>query len=142
MKSSFKQLFSLTAMALLLVCGVAVAEHGGIPHEPGTKTPFVIKSADWSEQIEVLRVQGKGQHECVIEVFNEGSGDKIGETVVPPGKNWYVDIPENAGDDPLDPVPCTVGARQVGTEYCKEDYDTQDVQHAPDDCGPEVEECD
>jgi hypothetical protein len=141
MTKSSKQWISVTAIALMLAGSAVLADRNGIPH---TKTPFVIKSAEWSEQIDVLRVQGKGQYRCVIEVYNEGNHEYLGETEVPPGKNWYVDIDiSEDADPPLNQVPCTVGARQVGTEYCKEDYDTQDVQHAPDECGPEVEdECD
>ncbi|MEN8128890.1 MAG: hypothetical protein ABFS45_01570, partial [Pseudomonadota bacterium] len=125
MKNRAKILITALVSTLLLLGTAAMAEQ---PTEPHTKTPFRINIAEWSDQIEVLRVQGKCQYNCVIEVFNEGSGELIAVTEEVPGKTWYVTIPENGSEPPLEPVPCVVGAHQIGTEYCKDKYDTLDVQ--------------
>jgi len=135
MKNLSRHWFSVGAMVLLLASSIASAEQYKY-HRPSDG--FRIYVAEWSEDIEVLRVVGRGQVFCVVEIFNEGSGEEIGETVVKPGTRWFLDIPDNSSAPPLDPVPCTIGARQVGSEYCHEDYDTQDVQNAPDDCGPQL----
>jgi hypothetical protein len=136
MKHRSKILLSAIVSTLLLVGSTAVADKD----DSHTKTPFRINIAEWSDEVEVLRVQGKCQYNCVIEVFNEGSGELIAITEEVPGKTWYVTIPEKGSDPPLDPVPCVVGAHQIGSDTCRDAYDTLDVQNAPDDCAPVLEE--
>ena len=132
MKNRAKFLITALVSTLLLVGTAAMAEH--------TRTPFRINIAEWSDEIEVLRVTGKCGYNCVIEVFNEGSEEKIAETVEVPGKTWFVTIPDKGSEPPLEPVPCVVGAMQICDGVPDvEHYDTLDVQNAPDDCGPEVE---
>jgi hypothetical protein len=135
MKKRAKILITALVSSLLLVGTTALAEPN-----PHTKTPFRIKIAEWSDEIEVLRVQGKCGFNCVIEVFNHGSGEKIAETEEVPAKTWFVTIPESGSTPPLEPVPCVVGAHQICDGVVDEKhYDTLDVQNAPDDCAPEVE---
>jgi hypothetical protein len=135
MKNRAKILITALVSTLLLVGTAALAEPNS-----HTKTPFRINIAEWSDEIEVLRVQGKCQYNCVIEVFNHGSGEEIAVTKEVAGKTWYVDIPDKGSDPPLEPVPCVVGAHQVCDGVVNvEHYDTLDVQNAPDDCAPELE---
>lgn len=132
MKNRAKFLITALVSTLLLVGTAAMAEH--------TRTPFRINIAEWSDEIEVLRVTGKCGYDCIIEVFNEGSGERIAVTGEVPGKTWFVIIPRNGSEPALEPVPCVVGAHQIcdGKVDVKR-YDTQDVQNAPDDCAPELE---
>lgn len=131
------RIFISALVSTMLLAGSSVLADKDDSH---TKTPFRINIAEWSDEVEVLRVQGKCQYNCVIEVFNEGSGEKIAETDEVPGKTWFVTIPENGSQPSLDPVPCRVGAHQIGSDHCEDAYDTLDVQNAPDDCAPVIEE--
>ena len=103
--------------------------------ESHTKTPFRIQEAEWHERHEELTVAGHGQYRCIVEVFNAGNGEYLGYTIVP-DKRWRLRI---EGED-LELVPCRVAAQQLETEYCKYAYDEMDVQRAPNDCGPNLEE--
>ena len=124
-------LITALVSALLLLVGTAAV---GEPN-PHTKTPFRIQEAKWRAQQDELKVAGHGQYRCTVEVFNAGDGEYLGE-VVTPDKRWTLRID---GDD-LELIPCRVAAQQVQTEYCRYTYDEMDVQRAPADCGPNLEE--
>jgi hypothetical protein len=124
-KQSRRLIIALLSGLLLVASGALADSH--------TKTPFKIQDAEWREQTEELRVEGHGQFRCIVEIFNAGSGEYLGFTEVP-DKRWSFEAED------LELVPCRVAAHQVETEYCRYVYDEMDVQRAPDDCGPNLEQ--
>ena len=103
---------------------------GVLAKNPHTETKFKIKVAEWDEYRLELFVAGHSGYRCDIIIYN--AGDKlnpIGE-VYCPDKRWSTTI-ENP-----EPVPCHVYAEQLESDTCDYQFDYQDVQYAPDDCGP------
>lgn len=125
-----RSLITALVSALLLVGSTVWGEAS-----PHTKTPFQIQEAEWQEQQDELTVAGHGQYRCTVEVFNAGNGEYLGSTEIP-DKRWKLTI---EGED-LELIPCRVAAQQVETEYCRYAYDEMDVQRAPADCGPNLEQ--
>ena len=130
MRRCVKESITALVSALLLVGTAAVS--GPNLH---TKTPFQIQEAEWQEHQEELTVAGHGQYRCTVHVFNAGNSDYLGSTVIP-DKRWKLTI---EGDE-LGLIPCRVAAEQVESEYCRYAYDEMDVQRAPEDCGPNLEQ--
>ena len=125
-----RSLITALVSALLLMGSAAWGEPN-----PHTKTPFQIQEAEWQEHQDELTVAGHGQFRCTVEVFNAGNGEYLGSTIIP-DKRWTLRI---EGED-LELIPCRVAAQQVETEYCRYKYDEMDVQRAPADCGPNLEQ--
>lgn len=124
---SRKVIVPLLSALMLIGTGVLAESH--------TKTPFKIQDAEWQDRHGELLVAGHGQYRCTVEVFNAGNGKYLGSTIIP-DKRWSFRIEE----EDLDAVPCRVAAQQLEGEYCRYAYDEMDVQRAPDDCGPNLEQ--
>jgi len=118
MRDQARIVITATLSALLLGGTSALAQH--------TEIPFRIQDAEYHDETELLIVEGKGQHRCVVEI-RYLDGTVIGSTIVP-DKRWRFTIRD------LEPVPCAVEAEQIETEDCDYGYDTEDVDDAPDEC--------